>query len=291
MKKNLLMLLLLCPFFGHSQQLSLIDTTYTWNIGVMSFGIPVQTVFMKISGDTAYSGNQYYKFYSSDDSLFSVMYLDGLVREDTAAGIVWYKDLHNPCGPEEEIYIDTLDEGESHMGYTCAPLSFMVDSSSYIFLDGKLRKVMIFNLNGGANPREYWVEGFGSTFSPVKPHHNFCVADLEYHVLCIHRNSTLVWSNPLFTECYWPDVSALGEVQDEENIRVYPNPSADDLRITGAEELSEICLLNLQGALIRSWSGPLSPPLTLEAGEIPGGTYLLVIKTVSGHIISRKVVR
>ena len=75
----------------------------------------------------------------------------------------------------------------------------------------------------------------------------------------------------------------------EDQLRLYPNPASDHIRIEPAELLSEkgytARIFDMQGRLVKE-TGRFE--YGIELGELPPGIYLLSLRSRSGHQIGRK---
>jgi hypothetical protein len=289
-KKYLFILLtLLLPFPAGSQSLSLIDTNYTWSLGEYSFGMPVNTLYYRIIGDTLYSGSLYKKVYSAGDSLFSLVILEGLMRQDSASK-VWFKDIHDLCGPQELVYDHNLLTGDSTSGYTCAPEIYAVDSSGSLMIDGQSRKVIWFDPDPNPSFKEAWIEGVGSTFSLIRPHHNFCIMDYELQLLCVKKDTSVIWTNPYFSTCY-VGTQSMDEIKEPVLPEVRPNPAGTYAEIIFAPCSSGcISIFNVNGCAVYSGNVSGKTSVRIDTRNFPSGLYFYRIDSREAAPVMGKMI-
>ena len=72
------------------------------------------------------------------------------------------------------------------------------------------------------------------------------------------------------------------------NIQLYPNPTADYLFISGLEALETICLVNLNGEKIKELD---SSKLYFDVREIPAGCYQIMLTTHTGENIFKTLIK
>jgi hypothetical protein len=70
---------------------------------------------------------------------------------------------------------------------------------------------------------------------------------------------------------------------DEEQFHVYPNPTADQIKIETNLDYSSVQLINNEGRIIKMWNTPGLK--NLDINEFPAGIYFIQI--TSDPIISR----
>lgn len=81
------------------------------------------------------------------------------------------------------------------------------------------------------------------------------------------------------------DISGVNSV-NADNVKVYPNPFNDILKIYSGTEISKISLLDATGQIIMTTQGN-----TINTNSLPAGFYLLNIEFVNGNFNIQKVVK
>jgi hypothetical protein len=85
-----------------------------------------------------------------------------------------------------------------------------------------------------------------------------------------------------------PDEPVEPAVEDlsASNIMVYPNPFSSKITIRSEEEIAEVTVLDLRGAIVMNNSVNNST-VELDLGTLKSGTYLIKVQTTSGVSVSR----
>lgn len=70
------------------------------------------------------------------------------------------------------------------------------------------------------------------------------------------------------------DATAVTEVVADGGLALFPNPVKNSLTLTGAVVGSEVCILSLDGAVVKS-AVVSDKTITIDVAELPQGLYLL----------------
>jgi hypothetical protein len=240
-----------------------------------------------MKGDTVFGARDYKKVYSSIDSTFTLSTYEGGIRQDTLNKKVYFRSWDVGCGPEETIADFSLHQGDSSQTYVCAPMFYAVDSVDSVYIDGALKMRQIYGLSLFGMP-EYSIEGIGSSFSLIKPHWNFCVADLEYHVTCVHSKTSIVWTNPAFNHCVMSGAQENSTLQKV--ITISPNPVTGISVIElNQSDCSVFRIYDINGRCVNSFDCKAKPYLYLHAAEYKKGMYFYRAEC-SGSVESGKFI-
>ena len=70
---------------------------------------------------------------------------------------------------------------------------------------------------------------------------------------------------------------------------VYPNPSSDQLNVYADEEITEIKIYSLSGALIQQLAGNSASLVSMDVSQL-SGIYLVEVELNSGQLIQSKII-
>ncbi|HRZ96745.1 MAG TPA: family 16 glycosylhydrolase [Paludibacter sp.] len=96
--------------------------------------------------------------------------------------------------------------------------------------------------------------------------------------------------------CYWDNISFNSKEPNSiqnlnnYNIRLFPNPFNDHLKITAEQEISTITVRNLIGQMVMNRTAN-SREINLDTQEMSTGNYLVTIKLTNGEIFTQKLVK
>jgi len=96
--------------------------------------------------------------------------------------------------------------------------------------------------------------------------------------------------------CYWDNISFNSNgpsglhSPNEFDIRLYPNPVSDKVKITANQEISTITVRNLVGQILLS-TQTNSREMNLDLHNIYTGNYLITIKLANGESMTQKIVK
>ena len=232
------------------------DTTQ-WNI-VYLIPDDFPTLIYKAYGDTSINGQQYVPVYMGFYDYPLEFY--GYLKEDTAAGKLWFRDLND----KEKLIMDlSLIKGDVFQFEPDHSMPFTVDSIYYNF--GK--KVISFEPE--FSDPVLFTEGLG-------PSNMFYKEYVEYpdyaQIRCKHKDNILVFINDISGRC----LDTLTSVSEyfNESFQIYPNPTHDYIKIlTRPEDRGSIKLFNSKGNRVLFEN--INANQQLFIGYLPKGVYLV----------------
>ncbi len=249
MTKYLLTIILInisINFLGQNYQPVCKVQSISWNYIQSILTIDrVHTDSLVITKDTLYEGETYYELFNyclfdmEEDSI------PGYLREDTISGKLWYrKDL----GLSKEYLIMDLSisVGDTFYFQRLGLDSIEIQADS-IYIDSENRKHVLFkdfhrkNFNENENgwpidtdyPEFEFIEGVGPTASIFYQEIGVIYSEpfLYTILLCSHKTNQTIYTNEVFSnECRFSSLG-ISEQKSEDKIKVYPNPSSNNLKI------------------------------------------------------------
>lgn len=108
------------------------------------------------------------------------------------------------------------------------------------------------------------------------------------------NNTVVIWPSPpggittdsIFINIYVIYFNDLIE-NEISTVKLYPNPTSDEIQLIADELIEEVRIYNLNGVLISS----ISYPKKIQLNEYSSGIYLFEIKSVSGKTKKIKVIK
>lgn len=79
------------------------------------------------------------------------------------------------------------------------------------------------------------------------------------------------------------------EIDHQPYVMVYPNPSSDQLNVYADEEITEIKIYSLSGALIQQLAGNSASLVSMDVSQL-SGIYLVEVELNSGQLIQSKII-
>jgi hypothetical protein len=281
MKSYLLSLFSLVITTGlFSQQTHFPDSNAIWSVW--------QTKY-KVEGDSTYNGKTYQKYFSAQDSAIDAntdrSYV-GMVREDTNAQKVYA--IHPDSTQEHLLYDFSLSVGDTA---SVTPLvlyqtkvEVVVDSIDTVMINGTThRKIYISDGVTLSFGLEFWIEGIGSTCGPLLPGYSI---SRPFHwpypqLLCFERNGLKLYENQSYEDCYAKDpYVSVDEVRNDVSVKVFPNPTSNQLRIQSDLKISSFKVLSVTGQVLKA--GMLSDQV-ISVNALNAGVYFLEITTQEGE--------
>lgn len=230
----------------------------------------------KIDGDTLIEEQIYQKVYIKEEDMENWEYQTSLREENQK---VWKFSKYSN---EELLIYDFQVEVTDTLSYL--PQSAVVDSIKYMEIIGEQRKhIFLSYLNTPCT--ELWVEGIGSNYGILSSGEGMSLGSWTW-LLCYWQDEELVYSNPDFEGCWMTNVGL--EEARERQIRIYPNPAKDYLRIenTGNNRIREISISDITGReimVIKECNRPIN------ISSLASGVYIVKV-IYSGSEITRKLV-
>lgn len=260
-----------------SQQSHFPDSNAVWSVW--------QTKY-KVEGDSTYNGKTYQKYFSAQDSAIDAnteWSYEGMVREDTNAQKVY---AINPDSTQEHLLYDfDVNAGDT---VTVYPLVFLMQLQNKVIIES----VDTLMVNNTIHKRvktqssypydEYWIEGIGSTYGVLSPgSSNVGVADISYpQLLCFESDGVLLFKKQSYENCYAKDPNvSVDEVRNDVSLKVFPNPTSNQLRIQSDLKISSFKVLSVTGQVLKA--GRLSDQI-ISVNSLNAGVYFLEITTQEG---------
>ena len=219
------------------------------------------------SGDTLIGNVRYMKIMGTVNDSYPIFYT--LLREED--GKVWKR--YSIAHPETLLYDFTASVGDT-LCFGDFGACFVLDSISTEQIGGVDRRKFWFGLEyddlGRPRTQETWVEGIGSDYGLLWSGY-WRIPDGWHCLLCFHQYGELVWQNPEYNKCSYPN-DAVEENKDSE-ISVYPNPGKDVLNICTALQNARVEVYDTNGRLIHSQA--LTENVTvIDATDWAEGVYV-----------------
>ena len=227
---------------------------------------------------------------------------NAFLREDTASRKVYYYQTKGFRANQDILIYDfSLQVGDSMLLFN--PNTPVMDSVGYFTLDSIVMKVIksgsarMFYLSGpknnlGVKAKAEWIEGVGSTFMINS---GGAAGDLNNYgeLTCFFQDEQHVYESELSADFGSCSVETVGISEEEDNdwIKILPNPITDWLDIQGSNELRRVKLYSLTGEII------LDKSLTdkhevIDVINLNSGYYMAIIidnkNNVSRNILLKK---
>ncbi|HXS36132.1 MAG TPA: T9SS type A sorting domain-containing protein [Flavipsychrobacter sp.] len=124
-----------------------------------------------------------------------------------------------------------------------------------------------------------WIFGDGTTSTLTDPMHTY-PSDSPYHVLLVLSNAcgndTVRWGVP---------TSVAGINQNDQVIKLYPNPANTSITIAGDNDMQfqDIAIMNSAGATVYRNTNNSFKSENINISNLPAGVYILKANTDKGH--------
>jgi hypothetical protein len=193
-----------------------------------------------------------------------------LVREDSSRR-VFYIDVHDTV-PERILYDFTLGSGDTMFSGQHFFVVTAVDTLNYL---GVLRRTLSVKINSylnGANNTDTWIEGIGSTSTPIGL---FLPCGCNSRTICsFYQDSTLLYGrqgDPYCSAFYL----SINETSADYSVDILPNPSATFFTIQLSSPPTTQTYFNLYDALGRAVKREeiVSETTTMHRSNLPSGIY------------------
>ena len=257
MKTTILLSILLLPTILLGQVINHFDNLDSkWNVAKTypaanqqnpNFVATTTTVY-GFQGDTLINSEQWFKLYSTSDSLFqSNLSYRGLLREENNK--VFYLDTLNQL---DTLYDFSLNVGDSVLFdlYGTYPEWLKVINVDSIQINGDYYRRLKFeepSISAFDWLDEEWIEGIGSKHGPLFP--AFPVKFSEeipdsMLVTCTFSNNQQVWQHQSYPSCYVNIVLSVDQLELFD-FKIYPNPFTDRIHIENIDlQQYELTILN-----------------------------------------------
>ena len=264
MKTNILLSLCLFPVFLFGQTVNHFNQSDSrWNVARThpeanqenpNFVKPTTTVY-GIQGDTTINSKQWFKMYSTKDSLFlNNLVYRGLIRSESNR--VFYLNYLNQL---DTLYDFNLNVGDSVLFnlYGSMPTWHHIISVGNIQINGETYKTQKFDEQGPSafsDMNEVWIEGIGSMHGPLFPNYpiKFSSEIPDSTLLtCTYSANQDLWQNPFYSDCYI-NITLGIDAAEIQNFSFYPNPFYDKIHFENLEvENLNLTVLNSLGQVVK----------------------------------------
>lgn len=291
MKTTILLSILLLPTILLGQIINHFDNLDSkWNVAKTypaanqqnpNFVATTTTVY-GFQGDTLINSEQWFKLYSTSDSLFqSNLLFRGLLREENNK--VFYLDTLNQL---DTLYDFSLNVGDSVLFdlYGMYPEWLQVIIVDSIQINGDYYKRLKFeepSINAFDWLDEEWIEGIGSKHGPLFP--AFPVKFSEeipdsMLVTCTFSNNQQVWQHQSYPSCYVSIVLSVDQLELFD-FKIYPNPFTDRIHIENIDlQQYELTILNSLGQTAKR-TQVNNDNIMIDLSELKEGIYFLRIES------------
>lgn len=289
MKTTILISILLLPVILFGQVINHFDNLDSkWNVAKTypaanqqnpNFVATTTTVY-GFQGDTIINSQQWFKLYSTSDSMFlSNLLYRGLLREENNK--VFYLDTLNQI---DTLYDFSVNVGDSVLFdlYGMYPEWLKVVNVDSILINGDYYRRLKFaepTIQAFDELNEIWIEGIGSIHGPIFPYFPVKFSQEmpdSMLVTCTFSNSQQVWQHPSYPSCY-VNIVLSAEQLVLNDFRIFPNPFTDRIYIENSRmEKYELTILNSLGQTIKQ-TQINNDNLTIDLAELKAGIYFLRI--------------
>lgn len=296
--RHILILSLSFLFFSNSYAYRSIfgQTSTEWIITYGSMLMTGETDTFFISKDTMVYGVLYKKV--SSNNSFSY---EGLLREDTVSGKVWYRTM----SPNAIAGLDTVEMLTFDFSLQKDDTFNMrnINYGTYFTFDDSLKKVdTVYYVNGlryiqfkslyplgGTYEPPIMIEGIGSNWGVLWKEFN-AFMNSDHYLVCSYKDGVQTsYVNVRYNgSCQSP--TAIKENTNAANrIEVYPQPANDFIYIKDAgDAIASLKMRNVQGRVYRKFTEDI--PKRIDVSDLPAGYYIAIIILEDGQKLTRKII-
>lgn len=298
MKSIIIISILLLPTILWGQVINHFDNLDSkWNVAKTypaanqqnpNFVATTTTVF-GFQGDTIINSEQWFKLYSTNDSLFqNDLVYRGVLRAENSK--VFYIDTLNQL---DTLYDFSLNVGDSVLFnlYEIYPEWLQVVNVDSIQINGDYYRRLKFDeptIQAFDDLNEIWIEGIGSIHGPLFP--NFPVKFSQEMpdsmlVTCSFSNIQQIWQHPSYPSCY-VNIVLSAEQLELFDFKIYPNPFTERIYIENSRmETCELTILNGLGQTIKQ-TQINNDNQTIDLTELKAGIYFI---RIDNHLNARTI--
>ena len=303
MKKSISFLILMLPVLLWGQVVNHFDNSDSrWHVAKTfsaanlqnpSFAATTTTVY-GFQGDTLINSEQWFKLYSTNDSLFQTnLVYQGLTR--TENNRILYL---NPSNQLDTLYDFNLNVGDSVLYYLYGeyPEWISIINIDSVLLNETFYKRFTFSepsINGFEELDEVWIEGIGSIHGPLFP--DFPIKFSQeipdsMLLVCSFSDEQHIWKHHSYSDCYVNIVLGIGIIEPL-NFKVYPNPFSGTINLENANnEIVNVTILNSLGQVIRQVK-ITSTNATIDLSELNDGLYFVKIDDGKNSTMAVKIIK
>ena len=290
MKKILILSILLLPQIILSQIINHFDNLDSkWHVAKTypnanqqnpNF-VETTTTIYGFQGDTIVNSEQWFKLYSTRDSLFqNDLLFHGLLRKENNR--VFYLDTLNQL---DTLYDFSLNVGDSvlfNLNGVYQEWLPVIEIDS-IQINGQYYKKMKFaepSISAFDWLNEEWIEGIGSIHGPLFPAYPVKFSEEipdSMLLTCTFSNNQQVWQHSNYQSCYVNIVLGVAQLELLD-FKIYPNPFTDRVHIEniGLQQY-ELTVLSGLGQIIKQVEIK-NEIQTIDLTELKAGIYFLNIE-------------
>ena len=146
-----------------------------------------------------------------------------------------------------------------------------------------------------------WVEGIGSeySFNYFDQYMNWSFLDgARHYVICAFRNGKKIYTINSTSDICWEESTSIEELANAINLKVFPNPVSDILKIEfnlTEGEILEIDITDILGRKVKTIANSNLirkgfNKLKINTSDWPSGTYFIILKHSNG-LLSKSIIR
>ena len=294
MKNLMILLILLLPCILSGQVINHFDNLDSkWHVAETfpngnqqnpSF-VETTTTLYGFQGDTIVNSEQWFKIYSSGDSLFqNDLVYRGLLRKEIDS--VLYLDTLNQL---DTLYDFSLNVGDSVLfdlyGMYQEWLHIIeVDSIQIDGQDYKRQKFAEPVINAFDVLNEVWIEGIGSIHGPLFPNNPLKFSQEipdSMLVTCSFSDNQEVWQHPSYSNCYVNIVLSLNRLEALD-LNIYPNPFSDKVFFeNNKNERISLSIINSTGQDVKRIDIS-DKNVSIDLSDLEDGIYVLRLSNGKG---------
>lgn len=309
MKKYIFIAIILFPFVAFSQEYKYItfpDSGAIWSEVYLppldmygNFPPPIYERFTLNGEDTIINEISYKKLYIFSDTVFNksnATYIGG-IREDENKR-VYFKgdtvihdfkpmiDFHN----YKEILLfdfsvsigDTIWDGNYPEG-----AYLIVKNIDTLLVGGVVRKSFTFKNSCCVE----WIEGIGNLNGLLFTSGSLPTNGLNGDLICFKQNNEILYFNKNYSECFPVLTGIETKKNDFSNIKVFPNPSNDNIRFCfGEHQIKLIQIIDCNGQSCGHFDIQLQSEFLLSIDKYEPGIYFYKATNRNGMVHTGKFV-
>lgn len=259
------------------------------------------TLKIYTDGDTTVNGVTYYRltndwYYASEDTTYTQ--LIGHFREDIEEQKIYSLNSASSINPETVYYDFSKDIGDTlRLGSEGSTVLVVdtINTTAIVCGDTIETGSRVFHLrNVSDDSPATWIEGVGAITGLQAYYYDFDCGSLDEALVCKATNDEVVYHfNQIegFEECNVDIGTSNHQKPLELALRIYPNPVASELRISGdPSELgnARYRIFNLTGKLMKTGYLDYNQETTLNVSGLNNGAYIVEIYNANKNLLTNK---
>lgn len=252
-----------------------------WYIGYVTCFFTTDSDTFYIKKDTVVNGLQYKK---TSNKKLGHYHTNGLLREDTVSGKVWYKSLNEHSDSTEKLLFDfSLQKGDTFdMGGSnyFNPLQDSLKTVDTVYYKSGLKYIQFKPCPGKPDSPFLMIEGVGGTYSIFWKETYDCY--YLYGMACSFKDGVTTYGN-----CAPANINF--EAKTASSVNIYPNPADYKLYISDRhDQVLNIEIFDMQGHVLKQYSNPREKEMDIS--NLPPGVYMAIIVLKDGQKLNRKFI-